>query len=318
MNAADLLLQLQVNPGSGVPLAPHWGWYIVIYFFIGGITAGLYAIACTLDLLGDPRDRDAVQLGYRLAFPGIALCGLLLVLDLGQPLRLWHMLVQSNRIPRPMFKLWSPISVGTWIVAAFGAFALVSFVLVLVETGRVRQPRLLALHAWWHRTPALFRRGWLVAGALLGFGLAGYTGVLMIGTTRPVWHNAYLLGGLFLASAASTSYALLILALVRRGRPHGDPTVAKLDEAEGWSVGLEFALLAATLLWLGGLARPFVSGLYGALFWVGVVGLGLVTPVLLRLAPTAPAHAERRAMVRAVCVLVGGLCLRFVFIMAPQ
>jgi formate-dependent nitrite reductase membrane component NrfD len=195
---------------------------------------------------------------------------------------------------------------------------LVSFLLTTAETGRPRWRPLLALHAWWRRVPNAVRMIWLALGALAGFGLAGYTGVLMIATTRPVWHNAYLLGGLFLASAFSTSYAFLTLALLRRGRRHGDSTVTKLDDAERWSLSLEIVLLALTLIWLGGSARPLFTGGYGVLFWVGVVGLGLLAPLLLRRVRVNSGSVERRARLRAACILVGGLTLRFVLVMAPQ
>ena len=318
MTDLGFLGQLGINPQSGVPLPPHWGWYVVLYFFVGGITAGVYAIACALDAVGDSRDRDAVHLGYSLAFPGVLICGILLVVDLGQPFRFWHMLFKSEHFPALAFKPWSPISLGSWILSAFGAFAFVSFLLTLVETGRVRWHPLVALDAWWSRLPNAIRKIWLALGALAGFGLAGYTGVLMIATTRPVWHNAYLLGGLFLASAFSTSYAFLTLALLRHGRRHGDSTVTKLDDAERWSLSLEIALLAITLIWLGGTARPLFTGAYGVLFWVGVVGLGLLAPLLLRRVRPSSGSLERRAKLRAACILVGGLTLRFVFVMAPQ
>jgi formate-dependent nitrite reductase membrane component NrfD len=317
MTGLEILAQLEVNPQSGVPLAPRWGWYVVLYFFLGGITAGLYAIACALDALGDPRDRDAVKLGYRLAFPGVLICGILLIVDLGQPFRFWHMLFKSEHFPALAFKHWSPISLGSWILSAFGAFSFVSYVGTLIETGRLRWRPLAGASEWASRLPRIIRLGWLVLGGAVGLALAGYTGVLMI-STHPIWHNAYLLGGLFLASAASTSYALLTLVLLRRGRRHSDPTVAKLDDAERWSLTLEFILLVITLVWLGGTARPLLFGAYGILFWVGVVGLGLLAPLLLGRRRASSGPVERRAMVRAACILVGGLTLRFVFVMAPQ
>jgi formate-dependent nitrite reductase membrane component NrfD len=310
------LLQL-ANPESGVPLPPRWGWYVVLYFFVGGLTAGCYAIAAALDLAGDPRDRGTVRLGYALALPGLLICTVLLIIDLGRPERFWHMLVKSKHVPAPIFKYWSPISLGSWILAVFGLFAFVAFLDAMLDSGRLRwQPAIRARDAL-RRLPHGLRAVWLVLGILFACGLGGYTGVLMVGTTRPVWHGAVPLGGLFLASAASTSYALLLLLLLRAGPATQRSTLAKLADADGWALLVELLLVALTLVTLGAVARPVVSGGYGVLFWIGVVLAGVVVPLVLHLRHGAPGAllGERG---RAVLVLVGGLILRFVFVMAPQ
>ena len=318
MTAAALpLFQLAANPQSGVALPPHWGWWVILYFFFGGLAAGSYFIATMLELIGDPRDEDAVRLGYRLAFPLVVLCGLLLVIDLGKPLRFWHMLIQSERFPLPILKAWSPISVGSWVLSAFALFSFVSFVGVLVEDGRLRWGPLVAADRWARSRPRPFTVLWGVLGAFFGFFLAGYTGVLVTGTSVPFWHNARLMGALFLASAASTSYALLILLLLRRGRTHADTTVEKLVRADRMAIVLELVILAAMLILLGGVARPMIAGGFGVVFWLGVVLVGLLAPLVLH-RHVRGADAERRAMLSAACVLVGGFLLRFVIVMSPQ
>jgi formate-dependent nitrite reductase membrane component NrfD len=313
----NLVLQWTVNPQSGVPHVPQWGWYVVLYFFVGGLTAGCYAIAVALDLLGDPRDRVAVRLGYLMGFPGVLLCGVLLILDLGRPERFWHMIFMSHYFPFPILKSWSPISLGSWILSFFGVFSFVSFVRVLIESGRLRWPPLLRLTDRIRRLPRPLFVLWSIFGIFFSFALAGYTGVLMIGTVRPIWHNAIPLGGLFLASAASTSYALMIMLLRRRGYSHRDPTVVRLAAADRWAIVIEFVLLLLVLIPLGALARPVVTGGYGVLFWLGVVLAGLVTPLALDFLRSGP-DPERRDRIRAGLVLAGGLMLRFVLVMAPQ
>ena len=231
-SATAALLQVAANPQSGVALSPHWGWWVVLYFFLGGLAAGCYFIATMLEMVGDPRDDDAVQLGYLIAFPLVVLCGLILFVDLGKPLRFWHMLIQSERPPLPLLKPWSPISVGVWVLTVFAFFAFVSFVGVLVQERRLTWSPLVRADAWARSRPRPFALLWGILGAFFGFFLAGYTGVLLTGTSIPFWHNARLMGALFLASAASTSYALLILILMRRGRSHGDSTVEKLARAD--------------------------------------------------------------------------------------
>ena len=312
----DLALQWQINPDVGVPLPPRWGWYVVLYFFVGGLIAGCYAIACALDAMGDPRDREAVRLGYGIAFPGVLVCAVLLILDLGRPERFWHMVIKSHYFPEPIFKYWSPISIGVWVLSAFGAFAFISFVWVLMESGRVRWSPLMRLADRVRRMPRAIAVAWSILGAFSGLFLAGYTGVLMVGTVKPIWHNAVPLGGLFLASALSTSYALMILLLLRRGRGQRDPTVAKLVDADRWAVAIEIVLLILVLLPLGALARPIVTGGFGLLFWIGVVLVGLIAPVVLDL--IGRQRNVERHQLRAALILFGGLALRFVIVMAPQ
>jgi protein NrfD len=313
---AALALQWPINPEAGVPLPPRWGWYVVLYFFIGGLIAGCYAIACALNAVGDPRDRDAVRLGYTIAFPGVLICAVLLILDLGRPERFWHMVIQSHHLPAPILKYWSPISIGAWVLSAFGAFAFISFVGVLVESGRLRWRPVVRLAQRLRRVPRAMFVAWSILGAFFGLFLAGYTGVLMVGTVKPVWHNAVPLGGLFLASALSGSYALLILLLARRGLGQTHATVAKLAGADRWAIALEIALLLLVLVPLGALARPIVTGGFGVLFWIGVVLTGLIAPVVLDLFGRR-GNVERHRL-RAALILVGALVLRFVIVMAPQ
>jgi len=313
----DLLAQV-ATPVIGHGFAPHWGWYIVLYFFFGGLCAGAYFVATLLLVLGDPRDRETIRLGYLISFPLLIVCTILLILDLGVPLRFWHMVFQSENVPQLVLKPWSPISLGTWILSAFGIFSFVAFLGALVDTGRLRSRAALRAADRVRGLPRPALVAWNVLGGFFGFGLAGYTGVLVTATTIPVWQNARLLGGLFLVSAASASYALLVLLLLRRGRAHSDPSVAKLARADRFTMGLEFLLIVGLVLTLGQASRPLTTGLFGVLFWLGAVGLGVVVPLLLHRTTLGGWDAHRREVVAAVCVLIGGLILRFVVVMSPQ
>ena len=48
--------------------APHWQWYIVLYFFIGGLAGGCYFIATLIDQFGRAEDRPIARFGYYVAF----------------------------------------------------------------------------------------------------------------------------------------------------------------------------------------------------------------------------------------------------------
>src|SRR5207237_9182910 len=116
-----------------------------LYFFVGGIAGGAYFIAALIDLFGHDVDRPLARLGYYVAFPAVLLCGPLLIVDLRRPERFWHMLIQSER-GLPMFKLWSPMSVGSWGLLLFSGLALLATLGALHEAGRVRWTLLRPLH----------------------------------------------------------------------------------------------------------------------------------------------------------------------------
>src|SRR5215469_1746191 len=106
---------------------PNWAWWIVLYFFAGGLTGGAYFAAAWLDLFGDSSDRAAMRVGHFVAFPMIILCAVFLTVDLGQPLRFWHMLFESSNFPQPILKAYSPMSFGSGVLFVFGVLSFLSF-----------------------------------------------------------------------------------------------------------------------------------------------------------------------------------------------
>src|SRR5882724_8629889 len=283
--------------------SPHWRWLILAYFFLGGLAGGSYFLATLLDLFGKGRDRRLVHLGYLLAFPLVCVCGAVLIVDLGRPERFWHMLVQSE-IFRPMLKVYSPMSTGAWALLVFGGCALLSFVAVLSERGWVGWPGLRQLSP-----PAFVGRLVTVVGALLGFYVAGYTGVLLAVTNRPIWADTTLLGLTFLISAASTSAALLILLGSWSGA--SDDSIDALERFDASVLVLEAVVIAALIASLGRIAMVWLNG-WGLLLAVMVLG-GIALPLYVRLRGRGP----RRAIGPAL-VLLGGLILRAVIIFSSD
>ena len=278
--------------------SPHWTWWIILYFFIGGIAGTAFFLASLLDWgsrqiiarhesrvasgsrvgeLSSDRltARPTVRLGYYLAFIGVLISGFLLTIDLTRPLRFWHMLIE-NHTGKPMFKGWEPMSVGAWGLLLFGLFSFLAALAALAED----RPDIRLFQS----APVQFlrRRGPSVVIAVLGsiFGLfiAGYTGVLLAVTNRPVWADSQLVGLLFLVSGASTGAAALILLAVRR-RAADPGTVGWLVWFDRNTLVLELLVLIAFLISLGSVAQVFLS--YWGVLLLIVVGIGILWPLLL-------------------------------------
>ena len=269
---------------------PGWEMMIVWYFFLGGIAGGAYFTAAIADNFGGARDRQVARAGYVLSLPLVMACGVLLIADLGVPTRFLNML--------RVLKFWDPMSLGAWAVGAFGMFSFVSSVLSFSTSAR---------------TDALRRKIGLV-GIFFGFFLASYTGVLLSSSAQPFWSEARLMGALFLASGASTGMAAISLILFLTGASAGEGW-GKVKKADRYSMVFELCVLAILLALLGSAAKPLTSGHFAPLFWGGLVGVGLIVPLLLDLVGH---RVKTLAALSALLVLAGGFVLRYVVLMSIQ
>lgn len=165
--------------GRAVLKEPVWSWEIPWYFFAGGLAGASSNLALVARLTGNDK---LARRAHVTALGGAAVSPVLLIMDLGKPERFYNML--------RVFKPTSPMSLGTWVLSAFGP-----------TTGLAAAHDLLGLFP---------RLGHFAeaASALLGLPLATYTAVLIADTSVPVWHEARReLPLLFAASSAATAGA---------------------------------------------------------------------------------------------------------------
>ena len=294
---------------------PQWGVWIVLYFYLGGITAGAYLLAVLLEWFGNADDANVARVAHLIAFPLTAVCLLLLVIDLGRPERFWHMLLKSEvaklavaegfpfsavgwkwALRTPLLKPWSPMSAGSWGLSVFAFCAFVSVLGAVRPHWRVS--RWLARR--WVRNPIR------AVGLLSAFYVGSYTGSLLGASNQPVWSDTTWLSPLFLASAVSTGLATMIL-LARRQQAGTPEARHKLESADLWTTGLEFVVLVLFLLSLGAVLEPVLGTFTGNLLVFGTLLIGLAAPLVIHRVYGIRGWAQVAA---AVCVLVGGLCLR--------
>ena len=293
--------------------APHWTWWILLYFFVGGIAGTAFMLVSLLDwsAAGSRQlpARPIVRLGYYLSFIGVLISGFLLTVDLNRPLRFWHMLIE-NHTGQPIFKAWVPMSVGSWGLLVFGLFTFLAALSVLGED----RPKLRLLQSSPVRSlrRPVPRTIIAVLGSIAGLFLAGYTGVLLAVTNRPVWADSHLVGLLFLVSGASTGAAALILLALRRRADPG--TVSWLVWFDRNALILELLVLIAFLISLGSVARVYLSW-WGVLLLIGVVGIGILWPLFKE---RGEGHAPRQLIQSASLVLLGGFLLRMVVLFSSE
>lgn len=276
---------------------PEWTWYILAYFFLGGVTGGLYAVGAMLRLWGRPADEGVARTAFLWAFPILVICPILLTIDLGQPLRFFHMLVATTPGEGGLiFRYWSPMSTGSWALVLFGIFAFVSFLSAL---GRGPNPG--------------GGRLFVAIGGLLGLFVASYTGVLLSVSNQPLWSDTWTLGGLFLASGLNGAAALLAAVARRDGASAG--TGVRLHAAEGYFALIELIwilLLFATLAAAGTLATSLQAP--WIILWL-IVLIGLIPPLM---ALRGGERMRGSAALIALLVLAGALALRAAIIFTAQ
>ncbi|MFD0576702.1 NrfD/PsrC family molybdoenzyme membrane anchor subunit [Dactylosporangium darangshiense] len=259
--------------GRPILKKPVWQHDIPAYFFTGGLAAGSALLAAGADLTGRPRTRRAARLA---ALGALGVSTYFLVNDLGRPERFHHML----RVAKPT----SPMSVGTWMLSAFGGAA------GLAAAAEAR-PR-----GWTGRAGRLAG----VGAAALAPGIATYTAVLIADTAAPSWHAAadelpFAFAGSALASGAAVG---LIAAPMSEGGPARTLAVT--------GVALELAATHRIETRLGLEGEPYRTGKAGRL---------LRAARALNLAGAAGAVLGRRSRVLSalsgVALLAGSLATRF-------
>ncbi|WP_009882811.1 NrfD/PsrC family molybdoenzyme membrane anchor subunit [Brevibacterium aurantiacum] len=192
--------------GRSIVKAPPWGDEIALYLFLGGLAGG----SSLLGLGAQFSDRPQLRIATRLtAITATGVGGAALVADLGRPERFLNMM--------RVFKVSSPMSLGTWILSGFGVG---SGILAAIEVDRLTGLRLplgplrRILHAV--ETPAALE------SALFATPLAAYTGALLGDTAVPTWNAAGRngLSYVFVSSAAvAAGGAAMALAPVRETGP---------------------------------------------------------------------------------------------------
>jgi len=278
-----------------------WTALIWIYLWLAGMAGGAYLAAYAVNRFTGGKNENLLQTATIIGIPLAGIGALLLIFELGNPIRFWHLFTQ--------FDFVSPMSMGTWILSAWIIIAVV-----------------MVASRWFNLLEGL--RGLLsTINAVLAAALVTYTGVLLAVSSQSLWTGTVLLPALFAVSAVSTGVAILILASTVI-KSIARETVIRLAEADAIIIVVEIAVMIGYVVWLatssgGGDALAVITtGSMAAAFWVGVVLLALLIPFGLDLTIRGKTSEAKGVMMTimtsSLCVIVGGLILRWVITSGGQ
>jgi formate-dependent nitrite reductase membrane component NrfD len=252
--------------GRPVIKEPVWTPEIPTYFFFGGLAGASAGLGYMAELTGND---VLARRAWGVSLAGIAVSPPLLIADLGVPTRFLNML--------RVFKVTSPMSVGSWILSGAGGAISIS-----------------AANALTGLFPGLSKAA-RPSAALLGLPLCTYTGALIANTSVPVWREARsALPVLFASGAAASAGAAATMLTPRR---HAAPA-RRLA-----LIGAAAELVTANVMErkLGPLGEPYHQGPSGklaraaqALTAVGALAIG------------ALGHRRRSAAVAGGAALLAG------------
>ncbi|MCK6543789.1 polysulfide reductase NrfD [bacterium] len=302
------LTHTRMNPMID-PALHIWGWEIPVYLFLGGLVAGFMILSGYFTLKGHHK-HDHFSSFY-LPHVSLALLSLgmfSLFLDLEHKPYVWRLYTT--------FEITSPMSWGSWILLLVYPSLLLNTLVRIPEAFSNRIHLFDKFSERIHAHPYLIKNiGVLnmIVGAILGI----YTGVLLSGlAARPLW-NSSMLWILFLTSGISAAAAFVHLVTT--------DSVEREISAKADNAFLIFELFVITLFIVGMLssaqaqqtaARLILNGPYAAVFWVFVVGCGIIIPLIIQL--LAVNHKIQHTPIAPIMVMLGGLILRFVIVYAGQ
>lgn len=252
--------------GSYVP----WGLWVGLYIYLVGASGGAFLVAFLHFGLGVESLARAARYALPVALASLGAALVLVLLDLGQMWRFWHLFTRTN--------FGSLLGAMVWVYTIY-AVVLVAMIVALAR-GRTDTLRWLSLAG---------------AGLVLIFG-GGEGALFGVVGAKAVW-NSGIVPIRFLVSGVAAGLALVALAVVLFPRgPDDANSHAERRMLRGGLLALltgvvllEFAELSVTLYAgipaISDVYRLMLFGSYWWVFWVLQLGVGVVLAAVLLVAP---------------------------------
>lgn len=324
----------------------QWGWKIAVYLFIAGLSAGAVISALLIKWSTKQEDYSSeglIKAGAMIAPLAIIIGQGLLVFDLGKPFSFYLLMLH--------YQFHSVMSIGVVLLIIYSVLSVIYSVIIFKQ-------KLLTsewTECFWGPIKTIIE--WIEASgiwfeSLLCFSaisIAAYTGFLLSVLEAKPLLNVSLLPLLFLISGMSAGVAANIIVGVTVFKAYVQQHNLK------YLLSLDMKLIPAELFVLflmftglfnmGGTyaataQQALTTGVWAIVFWVGVVGIGLVLPAIVAMAflhkaettmapvtvtagmlNTATAQSTLSVptlLFNAMLVMIGVVLLRFYVLFAGQ
>ena len=268
-----------------------YDWFIATYFFLGGMGVGSYLLSVAANYWIE-KLKPLAKIAAVISPLSVALGLVILLVDLGQPLRFWRLLVT-----------FAPSSALFWGVWALNIFLLVSVIYLLqITKGEDEKAKTVAY-----------------IGLPFALVVGSYTAILLgQAPGRVLWHSP-MLPVLFLLGGITSGIAFVMLAATIKNinsvSEHLNKIVASLVALELGLVILELINLYNGSAEAVAMANHLVSGSYSFLFWAIQIAAGAVLPIVIlsrkKVSPSLQALAS-------VLILVGVFTMRYIVVFGGQ
>jgi polysulfide reductase chain C len=291
-----------------------WAMPVILDLFFAGLAAGAFCFAVLTSRRHGEGFLAVSRVAALLAPLSVAFGLSMLVLDLRYKTRFWFTMTVFNRD--------SPMSLGVWLLTLFSVIAALYAIFWIPAFVRERIPVIGRWPLWSQQRvrDVLGRAG--VPVALL---VSIYTGVLLSATSIPLWRNLAL-PALFCFSSMATGFAAgLLLALLFSPGKRQEIIAGPFQWLQGsYRVLLPAYLLAilvyVLLFFIPGMRQeevlPLITGWNGLIWWLGVVGIGVMLPLFFGLRKAKASLS--RVFVVLGALLAGGFLLRVVLVFTGQ
>ncbi len=219
-----------------------WGFYLSNFTFLVGVAAAAVLLVIPAYIYNFKPIKEIVLFGEMLAITAISMCVLFIMVDIGRPDRVWHIL--------PFFGAMNfPNSLLAWDVLVLNGYLLINLVVVLYVMYRIAHNREYSMSVV--KPLVILSIPWAVS-------IHTVTAFLYNGLpARPFW-NASILAPRFLASAFCSGPAIMIVLfqIIRKISPLEieDRAINKIAELIAYAMGFNLFLFGAEVF------KEFYSG----------------------------------------------------------